>query len=112
MIVCEELAVIKECPEDANKCVKACEVRIRVAFRGPWLFGLHKIAERWVAKRYERLVKETSRMEVNRIESLKKMEEYLKDMLAGTKAAPSLEKIEKFVSACERTNRRRRRRVR
>ena len=104
MIVCEELAVIKECPEDANKCVKACEVRIRVAFRGPWLFGLHKIAERWVAKRYERLVKETSRMEVNRIESLKKMEEYIKEMLAGTKAAPSLEKIEKFVSACERTN--------
>ena len=104
MIVCEELAVIKECPEDASKCVKACEVRIRVAFRGPWLFGLHKIAERWVAKRYERLVKETSRMEVNRIESLKKMEEYVKEMLAGTKSPPSLEKIEKFVSACERTN--------
>ena len=68
MIVCEELAVIKECPEDASKCVKVCEVRFRVAFRGPWLFGLHKIARRWVAKRYERLVKETSQMEVNRIE--------------------------------------------
>jgi hypothetical protein len=104
MIVCEELAVIKPSPEDANKCVKVCEVRFRVAFRGPWLLGLHKIAERWVAKRYERLVKETSQMEVNRIESLKKMEEYVKEMLAGTKCAPSLEKIEKFVSACERTN--------
>ena len=104
MIVCEELAVIKECPEDASKCVKVCEVRFRVAFRGPWLFGLHKIAERWVAKRYERLVKETSQMEVNRIESLKKMEEYVREMLAGTKCSPSLEKIEKFVSACERTN--------
>jgi len=98
------LAVIKPSPEDANKCVKVCEVRFRVAFRGPWLLGLHKIAERWVAKRYERLVKETSQMEVNRIESLKKMEEYVKEMLAGTKCAPSLEKIEKFVSACERTN--------
>ena len=104
MIVCEELAVIKECPEDASKCVKVCEVRFRVAFRGTWLFGLHKIAERWVAKRYERLVKETSQMEVNRIESLKKMEEYVREMLAGTKCSPSLEKIEKFVSACERTN--------
>ena len=28
----------------------------------------------------------------------------MKEMLAGTKCAPSLEKIEKFVSACERTN--------
>ena len=43
-------------------------------------------------------------MEVNRIESLKKMEEYVREMLAGTKCSPSLEKIEKFVSACERTN--------
>ena len=50
------------------------------------------------------LRKETSQMEVNRIESLKKMEEYVREMLAGTKCSPSLEKIEKFVSACERTN--------
>lgn len=103
-IVAEEICWIGVDPNDENKCRKVCEVRFRMVLRGPWLLGIHKICERWFARRYERLVKETTQMECDRIEALRKMEEYVKSMIDGTKATPSLDKLEKFVSACEQTN--------
>jgi hypothetical protein len=67
-IVAEELCVIKRHPRDASRTVKTLTVRARLCIRGWWTLGLSTLAERFLLGRYELLVQQGKKIELDEIE--------------------------------------------
>ncbi len=67
-IVAEELCVIKRHPRDAGRTVKTLTVRARLCIRGWWTLGLSTLAERFLLGRYELLVQQGKKVELDEIE--------------------------------------------
>ena len=67
-IVAEELCVIKRHPRDAGRTVKTLTVRARLCIRGWWTLGLSALAERFLLGRYELLVQQGKKIELDEIE--------------------------------------------
>jgi hypothetical protein len=67
-IVAEELCVIKRHPKDASRTVKTLTVRARLCIRGWWTLGLSTLAERFLLGRYELLVQQGKKIELDEIE--------------------------------------------
>ena len=67
-IVAEELCVIKRHPRDAGRTVKTLTVRARLCIRGWWTLGLSTLAERFLLGRYELLVQQGKKIELDEIE--------------------------------------------
>ena len=67
-IVAEELCVIKRHPKDARRTVKTLTVRARLCVRGWWTLGLSNLAERFLLGRYELLVQQGKKIELDEIE--------------------------------------------
>lgn len=68
MIIAEELCVFKKHPEFPNsKTVKTLTVRARLRVRGWWTLGLSNVAERFLLRQYERLVRRGKRIELDEI---------------------------------------------
>ena len=67
-IVAEELCVIKKHPRDGDRTVKTLTVRARLCVRGWWTLGLSNLAERFLLGRYELLVQQGKKIELDEIE--------------------------------------------
>ena len=67
-IVAEELCVIKRHPRDASRTVKTLTVRARLCIRGWWTLGLSTLAERFLLGRYELLVQQGKKIELDEIQ--------------------------------------------
>ena len=67
-IVAEELCVIRKHPRDGHRTVKTLTVRARLCVRGWWTLGLSTLAERFLLGRYELLVQQGKKIELDEIE--------------------------------------------